>query len=195
MNKRFHYIMLLILAVSFTLALGGCNKSDDDDNDSGDDDNDDFTATLITFTPAGSPQAGDIWLELEPDLKENSFILSVHGNAIEETYGVAGRLLFDREMASLDAATAGDALAGSEVQIKALGGSNDKGGVFGFSRSGDYTHSVTLDAGKIIGTLQFTVTAAGETDIVFDEDRSLILNHDFELAEVNNWLGGTLVVE
>ncbi|HPM77323.1 MAG TPA: cohesin domain-containing protein [bacterium] len=198
MNKRLLYILTLIVAVGFALALGGCNKSDDDDDNdnNGDDDNDDFTATSISFTPAGEAQAGDIWLELaESAPAKNTFTLNVRGNAIAETYGVAGRLLFDRELTSLDSAEPGDALAGNDAQIKALGGSNDQGGVFGISRSGDYTHSVTLDAAKIIGTLQFTVSAAGTTDITFNEERSTILNHDFELAEVSNWLGGTLVVE
>ncbi len=199
MNKhRFYRFGILIILALFLLSPMACNKSDDDDDDSGSeqDDDDDFTPSSITFTPDNSEGAGEIRLELKSTTPEQStFVLNVIGDTINQAYGVAGRLEFDIEITTLQSAMAGVALEGNDATIKGLGTGNDAGGIFGFSRSVDYTHSADLSADKPIGTLTFTVTAPGETKIAFAEDRNTVMNHDLNPVEVDRWLGGTLKVE
>jgi len=155
-----------------------------------------FAATSITFTPDGPGGAGDIWLELESaNPPGNSFKLKVIGDELKGVYGVAGRLKFDRAICSLKGAKAGDALKGNSAEIIAAGGSNDEGGVFGFSRSKDYQHGVNLSANKVIGVLEFKVESAGTTTISFNTKRSNALNQILDDVEVAHWLGGTLKVE
>jgi hypothetical protein len=188
-------LLLAVLILAFCVSLG-CNKNDDDDDSGGDDDDAAFQATSIKFTPDGPGTVGQIWLEggeFEPE--NNRFTLKVLGDEIENAYGVAGRLEFDVTIASLDDATAGDALQGNEAVLVAKGGSTDKGGVFGVSRSVDFQNSVTLSKDKVIGVLEFTVTAAGETTLKFDDDGSAVPNHDLDTNEIDSWLGGTLKVD
>ena len=193
----FRYILVLLLAAAL-LVFAGCASNDDDDSDddASDDDDSEFTASSITFEPDDAGGAGEIRLELESvDLANNRFLLKVIGDEIPLTYGVAGRLEFDVELCALDQAQPGNALEGNGAVIIARGAGNEKGCVFGVSRSGDYTNSVQITADKIIGTLQFTVSKAGETRIDFDKNLSLCINHDFDAVEVSDWLGGKLTVE
>ena len=197
MNNPFalkqNWTMLAVLMMGVLLVAGCSSSSGDDDDDSGDDD---FTASSITFEPDSGSGDQTIWLALAGASPEtNSFVLNVIGQAIDSTYGVAGRLEFDLELTALGQAQAGNALESNNAQILALGGPNDKGGVFGFSRSGDYEHSVTLSKDKIIGTLHLTVLGAGQTKIDFDDDRSHVIDHDLDALEVTDWIGGTLTVQ
>ena len=193
-NHRLLWLIALLTAV--VLVAGGCSCNDDDDDDDNDDNDDsDFQASSISFDPAGPGTTGQIWLELDQaDPATNSFTLKVLGDGLDG-YGVAGRMNFDRLIAALDAAKPGDALEGNSAVIVAKGGDIDAGGVFGVSRSGDFENTATISSDKIIGTLEFSVSAAGTTAIDFDADRSSILDAVFEKVEVDSWLGGTLTVE
>lgn len=189
------FILLLITALAFA---AGCDKSDDDDDSgSGDDDDDDaFVATSITFTPDGPGAAGDIWVELESvNTEENTFVLKVVGDHVLSAYGVAGRMEFDTDMTTLNEARPGNALLSDDAQVMAKGAGNDAGAVFGISRTGDFVHGVVIEKTKIIGTLEFTVSAAGTTQISFHQDSSRVMSQDLEVVEVGQWLGGKLVVE
>lgn len=155
-----------------------------------------FSASSITFTPDGPGGKGDIWLELESaEPSKNRFKLKVIGDGIEGAYGVAGRLEFDRNICALGGAKSGDALEGGSAEIVAAAGSNEEGGVFGFSRSKNYESSSNLSADEVIGYLEFTVSAAGTTELSFVSKRSKVLNHKLDIVDVKNWLGGTLTVK
>jgi hypothetical protein len=190
MNNRF-LLYAFAATLLVTLPFTACKS-----NDNGDDDDDSFSASSITFTPNGSGQTGDIWLELvSSDPKTNSFQLKVVGSGIETAYGVAGRLTFDRKIASLDEATAGNALEGNNAVLVARGTSNDEGGIFGVSRSVDFQNDVEITESKTIATLSFTVLGTGTTEIKFVENLSRVMDKGLDSVEIGNWSGGTLTVE
>jgi len=189
MNKRSCVWLVLLFSVS-VLVFAGCQKSGDDDDNGGD-----VSFHSVSFTPEGQGGAGDLWLELgDVDVAHGKITLKVIGDAFA-AYGVAGRLLFDQKVLMLTGAYAGDALAGENVQIVAAGAANDEGGVFGFSRSGDYSSSAEVTKSKVIGTLEFKLIAHGTAEITFNADRSRVVNEVLDSVEVAHWLGGTVMVE
>lgn len=189
--KRTNGALLLLLVLTLVLAVAGCTKSSDDD-----DDNNGFSASTITFTPDQAGGAGEIRLILgQASPETNTLVLQVVGDEITGAYGVSGRLLFDTQIAALTGIEAKDALEGNLAEIVAMSAGNDKGGVFGVSRSIDFEHSADLTTDKVVAELTFTVEKAGETKIEFNEDRSIALDHDLDQVEITAWLGGTLTVE
>jgi len=194
MNKLFRLLAIALLLLA--AASAGCQKSgDDDDNQNNDDDNTPFQAKQITFTPAGSAQAGDIWLEMEnADPAQNAFTLRLMGNGLTDVYGVAGRLTFDRAIGALNSAAPMVALGSGGATVATEAAANDAGGVFGFSRQG-LVAGVAFAEPVVIGTLEFNALKAGKTDIAFTENKSRVMNPDLEVVEVAHWLGGTLTVE
>jgi hypothetical protein len=190
MNKRIALLALLLIGALVLAA--GCTKSND--GDSGDDD-DDFVMPTIEFEAADGDETG-IWLELASTSPENfEFELRVRGDGIARAFGVAARLEFDKKVATLETATAGDALAGGPGEVIAQGGATEEGGAFGVSRTGTYTTGADISADQTIATLRFTVVERGETDIVFSELARTVLDPDLASIDVASWRGGTLRVE
>jgi len=196
MNKFKINLLILTVFVLAILGLSACSSGGNEShqNEQGDDDSG-HSATSISFTSDSGAGTGNIWLEIDSTNPESkSFKLKVVGDGLA-VYGVAGRLEFDRSICTLDGAQAGTALEGNSAKIVAKAGSNDKGGVFGFSRSVEFMHSAQLSKDKAIGTLEFTVSKTGTTKIAFVEDRSKALDQELKSVDVVKWLGGTLVVK
>ena len=186
--KSLIFCMLILALASFA----GCKKGDDDNDD---DSSDNGGIKSVTFQPAGSAGAGDIWLELESSSPgDNRFSLRVKGDGLT-VYGVAGRLEFDPAICTLTGAQSGDALEGGTAKIVAAGGASDEGGVFGISRSGDFQTGADLKADRNIGVLEFSILSPGSTKISFTSDHSRVMNQNLESVEVAHWLGGTLAIK
>jgi hypothetical protein len=155
-----------------------------------------YVARAIRFVSDGGG-AGRIWLEqLESRPRENRVTLRVVGEGLA-AYGVAGRLAFDRRICALDGggAVAGPGLEGNGATILAAAAGTAQGGVFGFTRSGDYRHAATLAAERPIGSLTLVVQGPGHTRIDFVSAGSKALDENLLDAPVGKWVGGTLIVE
>jgi len=150
----------------------------------------------IDFEPEGEGGPGMIWLRLaEADPAAGTFSLEVVGDGLASVYGVAGRLLFDTGVCALESAAPGGALEGGAAVVIAAGAGNGEGGVFGVSRSGDFSAGADLAADAVVGTLSFRIVQPGSTEIRFKENRSRAMSPSLEKVEVADWLGGTLTAE
>jgi hypothetical protein len=189
MTKRIIAPLALVL-LFLAAALPACSKGDDDDDSGGQP-----AVGSIDFAAEGPGAAGDIWLELgEKDVAKQTFTLKVIGDGLT-AFGVAGRLIFDVSVCELTGITVGDALEGGTAELVGAAAGNDKGGVFGVSRSVDWQHSAAVSKDKVVGTLKFSVKKAGTTTIAFNADRSRALDEGLHSVEVANWLGGELTVK
>ena len=182
-TRKFFFLVILILAVA---GLAGC--------DSGGDKGGGGKGSPGSFEPEAQARSGDIWLKLEK-ASATHVTLHVIGDGISGAYGVAGKLIFDTSVLGMEGGGAGTALEGGSASVLAAIKGNDEGGVFGFSRSGDYNHSVDLKADKVIGILEFNVTKKGAVKIAFDPDHSKVMSHELKSVEVTHWLGGTITIK
>ncbi|MCC6157099.1 MAG: hypothetical protein IT350_03540 [Deltaproteobacteria bacterium] len=198
MDKRITMVLAL-LALMFCFAGcknddgngGGGGSASDDDDDSG------FDATSIEFTPAsGGGAAGDVWLELiEVDLDTNTVQLAVKARGIATIFGLAGELMYDAGVVSLQSGEASAAMSAGGASVLAGAADRGAGGAFGFARERAQSGTVSANDATQIGTLTFRATGAGETEIAFNDERSHVLDDGLETVEVTRWLGGTVVVE
>jgi hypothetical protein len=188
----------IVLTMGFcaALAVSGCTGGQQSPDRGGDlvGGPDETPVPKITFAPAGPTTAG-VWLELESaDLAAQRFSLKILGSGLANVYGISGRLVFDRGLCTLESATAGAALGAGAAAV-AAGASSVEGGLFGVSRTGDFSAGVALDGTQVIGTLSFVLADRGTVGITFAPERSRILDPRFQKVEVGAWLGGAVTLE
>jgi hypothetical protein len=152
-----------------------------------------FAASSITFVADEGAGPGAIHLQLaHVDLQRNAFALRVVGDGLT-AFGVAGRLTLRGEVARIDGATVGGALAGDGVTVHGAAAATPGGVMFGFTRAGTRT-ATRLSPDLGIGNLAFTALGPGATRVEWAPDRARALDGALQPVEAR-WIGGTLVVE
>jgi len=152
-----------------------------------------FAASSIAFVADEGAGPGAVHLQLaHVDLQRNGFALRVVGDGLT-AFGVAGRLTLRGEVARIDGATAGGALAGDGVTVHGAAAATSGGVMFGFTRAGERT-ATRLSPDRGIGDLDFTALEPGTTRVEWAPDRARVLDGALQPVEAR-WIGGTLVVE
>ncbi|MCL4234615.1 MAG: hypothetical protein KJ042_08860 [Deltaproteobacteria bacterium] len=197
MAKR---ITIFLALLALVVCFAGCKNDNSDGGGSssgGDDDDSGFDATSIEFTPeSGGGAAGDVWIELvEVDLDTNTVQLAVKARGIATIFGLAGELMYDAGIVSLQSGEASSAMGAGGASVLAAAADRGAGGSFGFARERAQSGTASANEATQIGTLTFRATGAGETELAFNDERSHVLDDVLETVEVTRWLGGTVVVE